>query len=208
MYGVNRFRIIRIVVAILVTTILVSCKKGKLSSIEDADFENLPVQSVVNMEASQTNEGHLQFRMKTALMERFNTEKGGYELFTGGFIVYVYNEEGLLETEITSKEAKHTQEENNEKWEAYGNVVIKNYLKAERIETDTVYWDREKQMIYTDCYVKMSSPDGFVQGYGLESDERARNAVLLRPFDSYSVISKDTTITAFVDSANFIGPLL
>ena len=44
-----------------------------------------------------------------------------------------------------------------------------------------------------------------MQGYGMESDQRARNSVILRPFDSYGVVVQDSTEVR-IDSANFIGP--
>ena len=56
-------------------------------------------------------------------------------------------------------------------------------------------------------YVKMYSPDGFMQGYGIRSDDRARNSILLRPFNGYAVTVKDTTVV-MIDSVNFIGPLI
>ena len=51
------------------------------------------------------------------------------------------------------------------------------------------------------------SPDGYMQGYGMESDQRARNSIILRPFDSYGVIVQDSTEVR-IDSVNFIGPLI
>ena len=72
--------------------------------------------------------------------------------------------------------------------------------------TDTLYWNREEKKIYTDCYVRLYSPQGFMQGYGMESDERARDAQLLRPFDGYGIISNDTTRRVYTDTVNFIGP--
>lgn len=210
MGGVNRSkRIIEIVaITFVVAAIAVSCGRGQLTEIDALDIESTPMQRVENMKAYETNDGNMKMRMESALMERFSTSDGGsYELFSGGFNVYAYNTEGLLETKISSKMAKHTMLKQNDTWEAYGDVVIRNYIKGERIETDTLYWNGKDKRIYTDCYVKLTSPQGFMQGYGLESDEMARNAVLLRPFDSYGVVSQDTTTVTYVDSANFIGPL-
>lgn len=51
----------------------------------------------------------------------------------------------------------------------------------------------------------MYSDDGFMQGYGMRSDDRARNAILNRPFNAYVVTNKDTT-KVVLDSVNFIGP--
>jgi hypothetical protein len=46
-----------------------------------------------------------------------------------------------------------------------------------------------------------------MQGYGLESDEMARNAIVLKPFDSFGIIEKDST-NIYIDTINFIGPII
>lgn len=196
-----------VVIVFTVATIAVSCS-DKVPKTEQLDLADSPSQRVENMVATQTDFGKLTMRMETPLLERFTkSDDESYEDFPKGIRVYGYNEEGLLETQIESDGARHTTSGRNEKWSAYGNVVIRNYIKGERIETDTLYWDRSRKMIFTDCYVRLISPQGFMQGYGLESDEMARNAQLLSPFDSYGIVTQDTTYVSYVDSANFIGPL-
>ena len=91
-------------------------------------------------------------------------------------------------------------------WSAYGNVVVKNILKREKIETDTLYWDAKNKEIWTDCYVRLSSDDGVMQGYGMRSDEMARNSILLHPFDNTFFVNSDST-KVVIDTLNFIGPL-
>ena len=82
--------------------------------------------------------------------------------------------------------------------------MIHNVLNRETIETDTIYWDETRQEIYTDCYVKLYSPDGFMQGYGMRADDHARNAILHHPFNSYGYTAQDSTLVV-IDSVNFIG---
>ena len=41
----------------------------------------------------------------------------------------------------------------------------------------------------------------------MRSDDKARNAIIKKPFNSYSVVVTDTT-AILVDSINFIGPFL
>ena len=118
-----------------------------------------------------------------------------------------YSEEGMLETTIVSRQAKHDKTVGKELWSAFGKVVVKNIVKQETMETDTLYWDAEAKEIWTDCYVKMSSPSGHMQGYGMRSDEMARNAILLKPFDNEFIIDNDST-KVVIDSVNFIGPPL
>jgi hypothetical protein len=45
-----------------------------------------------------------------------------------------------------------------------------------------------------------------MQGYGMESDQRARNNIIFNPFNSYGIVVEDST-RVVIDSINFIGPL-
>ncbi len=209
MIGHRRYYDWMVVIITVITAIFVVSCSNKLKKTGSIDISSAPVQVVDSMVAVQSENGRLKMRMEAPVMERYsrNDENLSYEDFPRGMNVFGYNEEGLLETEISSDGARHTTKQNDEKWDAYGNVVVMNYIKGEKIETDTLHWDRERKIIYTDCYVKLSSPQGFMQGYGLRSDEMARNAELLRPFDSYGIINRDSTAVEYLDSANFIGPL-
>ena len=194
--------------AVAVAFVVFSCK-GKLAEAEALDLSETPVQTVRNMFIVQTENSGLQMRAEAPLMEKY--EKGdslSYELFPEGFNVFGYTDEGLLETRITSDNARHLKyKDGRETWEAFGNVVVQNLIKQETMETDTLYWDQKEEKIYTHCYVKMYSPQGFMQGYGMESDQRARDSRLFNPFNSYGIVAQDTT-EVVIDSVNFIGPLL
>lgn len=193
--------------AVAVAFIVYSCK-GKIETTGRLDLKGTPVQTVDDMFIVSTENGVLQMRMEAVLMERYETDTLSFELFPKGFAVYGYTEEGKLETEIVSDKAKHLKyKDGRETWAAYGNVVVRNLINHETMETDTLYWDRKNERIYTDCYVKMYSPDGFMQGYGMESDQRARESELKRPFNNYIFVEQDST-AVIIDTVNFIGPLL
>ena len=196
-----------IATAAAVAFIVYSCK-GKLAEAESLNLDETPVQIVDDMFIIQSKNGVVQMRAEAGVMEKYEKDSLSYELFPDGFSVYGFNEEGLLETEIVADNAKHMKHLNGEEsWEAFGNVVVKNLIKQEVMETDTLYWDQKNEKIYTHCYVRLYSPDGFMQGYGMESDQRARNSVIFKPFNSYGIVVQDSTQVS-IDSVNFIGPLL
>ena len=194
--------------AAAVAFVVISCK-GKLGEAAALDLSETPVQTVTDMFIVQTENSGLQMRAEAPLMEKY--ERGdslSYELFPEGFNVFGYTDEGLLETRITSDNARHLKyKDGRETWEAFGNVVVQNLIKQETMETDTLYWDQKEEKIYTHRYVKMYSPQGFMQGYGMESDQRARDSKLFNPFNSYGIVAQDTT-EVVIDTVNFIGPLL
>ena len=174
------------VAAVLSAATVVNSCKSELGEAKKINLDETPSQVVEGIFHIQSQNGLLQLRVEADRMERYVNDSVSYEIFPEGFNVFVYNEEGLLETEITSLNAMHSKsDEDGEKWEAYGDVVVKNIIKGE--------W--------------MYSPSGFMQGYGIISDQRARNSKILRPFDNFAIINNDSTKT-YIDSVNFIGPIL
>ena len=190
----------------VVAFVVFSCK-GKLGEAESLNLSEMPVQRVENMFTVQTKNGVVVMRTVANLTERFDRDTLTFETFPKGIAVYSYTDDGLLETTLFADNARHetNKRTNVEKWAAYGNVEIENVIKKQVIQTDTIYWDRTDEKLYTDCYVRMSSPDGFMQGYGMRSDQKANNSIILRPFNSYAVVVQDTTAVV-IDSVNFIGP--
>lgn len=181
-----------------------SCSTGT-EVADQVDMSSVPRQTGDSIFATQSLNGETTLRMEAARMEKYETDTSSYELFPSGFDVYTYKGSDI-ETHIHAKVAKHTDVKGKEeKWEVFGDVVITNFINGQRMETDTLYWDRYGHRIFTHCFVKMSSPQGYMQGYGMESDEMARNAQILRPFDSFSRLAEDST---YVDTANFVGPIL
>ena len=194
-----------IATASAVAFVVFSCK-GKLGEADSLNIKEVPVQTVDNMFIVQTKNGRIQMRSEAPLMERYERDTLTYELFPKGFFVYGYTDDEDLETEIVADMARHLKyKDGREIWEAYGNVVVRNLMKQEVMETDTLYWDQKTEKIYTHCYVRMYSPDGFMQGYGMESDQRARNSVIYNPFNSYGILEQEEPV--LLDSVNFIGPL-
>ena len=192
--------------AAAVAFVVFSCK-GKLSEAEHLDLKETPLQTVRDMFFVQTENGLLKVRVEAPVMESYGTDTTTYEIFPEGLQVFGYSADGLLETTIRSDNARHDKAKKGEAeiWKAVGNVVVKNVIKQEIMETDTLYWDQGTHEIYTDCYIKMYSPTGFMQGYGMRSDEMARNSVIHRPFNSW-MMERDSTFV-LIDSVNFIGPL-
>ena len=192
--------------AAAVAFVVYSCK-GKLAEAQAIKLDETPVQTVDDMFIVQTENSIIQLRAEAPLMERYERDTLSYELFPKGIAVYGYTDEGMLETEILADNARHLKyDDGREVWEAFGNVVVKNLINQETMETDTLYWDQENEKIYTHCYVRLYSPDGFAQGYGMESDQRARDTELFNPFNNYAIMVQDRTAVE-IDSVNFIGPL-
>ena len=204
---VRKFRYITVLAGVFaLASIVVSCN-ASLAEADSIDLSKTPVQTLENMFTVQTKNGKVEMRIEAPLMETYENDSLKTDLFPKGLSVYAYNDEGLLESLVFSDNASHKVHKKggaDDVWSAFGNVMIHNVLKRETIETDTIYWDETKKEIYTECYVKLYSPDGFMQGYGMRADDHARNAILRKPFNSYGYTVQDSTLVV-IDSVNFIG---
>ena len=54
-------------------------------------------------------------------------------------------------------------------WELKDSVVVINQTN-DKLETEQLFWDQQKDNIYTDRFVKMTNDDQTVLGTGFESD--------------------------------------
>jgi hypothetical protein len=55
--------------------------------------------------------------------------------------------------------------------EAKGNVEVTN-AKGEKLETEKLIWNREKDIIFTDAVVRITTPEELIIGQGMEADTR------------------------------------
>ena len=85
---------------------------------------------------------------------------------------------------FTSKYAKYLDDKSL--WELRDSVVAINE-KNERLETELLYWDQEKDRVYTDRAVRITSEDDIVLGIGLESDSRFTNWWILNSKATISI---------------------
>lgn len=185
-------RMVSIALSLVSAIVIFSCK----GSIEKTDalstVDTLSTQTVRGMEFIETKYGMVATRLQAPLMENYSLLPDPFQIFPEGITVITYTPDGECETKITANSAIHYTQSENERWEVYGNVIIINYIEEQTLTTDTLYWDQANQRIFTNAFVKIFSPQGLMQGYGMESDEKAYNAVILTPFNSYRIFQRDS----------------
>ncbi len=57
--------------------------------------------------------------------------------------------------------------------------VVWESVDHQRLETEELNWDEQRQLIYTNKFVVLTQPDYIITGYGLESDANFSNARVL-----------------------------
>jgi LPS export ABC transporter protein LptC len=145
-----------------------SCDK-KIDTIRKSDIESLPSQTVKDFTTTYTDSATKQLVMSSALMERYINRKDPYWEFRLGIKVVFYDGKKDPVGTLTSKYARY--DENRKRWELKDSVIAVNE-KNEIMETELLYWDQEKNLVFTDRFVRMTTEDQIVLGTGFESDPK------------------------------------
>ena len=85
--------------------------------------------------------------------------------------------------------------------EVRNDVRLEN-VKGDKLKTEKLIWDQASKKIYTDQFVKITTPNEEIQGYGFESNETFTVYRIYKTVGIFSIkkILQDTTPK--IDSAN------
>lgn len=160
-----------ITVIILLTGIVLSCE-NKIDSIPKSDLITLPSVTVREFETVLTDSGKLELIMTSPLMEKYENTALPYSEFRYGIDVVFHDGKKEAVGSVEAKYAKYNETDNL--WELKDSVVVINE-NGDKLETEVLNWNQEKDLIYTDRFVKITKEDQIVMGTGFESDSRLVN---------------------------------
>ncbi len=160
-----------IIFLLILPPTLQSCEK-KSGNYPTIDVLTLPSLTGRDIRTVYTDSGRVQLELFAPLVESYNRDDNPYTEFRQGIKVLFHDGHKDPVGSVTAKYAKYT--DNKNLWELQDSVVAINEA-GEKLETELLYWDEKKGTIYTDRFVKITTEDQIIQGYGLESDTRLNN---------------------------------
>lgn len=125
-----------------------------------------PLREAENMELFYTEQTIVKTRVKAARIWEY--ESGDRE-FPEGIYLEFYNEVGDTTTTLRANTAYYTKADNL--WRGRGNVVVKNLEDGQQLSTEELFWDPDKQTIFTDKFVTVREGDQVLYGTGLEAKQ-------------------------------------
>lgn len=142
--------------------LLLSCKND-IETINALTSDlNLPDQTGYDVEVTYTDSGKLQGRLKAPEVNVYQQKEEPYSEFPQGIDVVFYDELGNPKAFIRAKYAIRYDNENL--WEARHEVVAENPSEGKKLETEQLFWDERKEIIYSDKFSKITNPDGVFMG--------------------------------------------
>lgn len=160
---------IKSITVLLGAVMLLSCKNDIQEVNKVAADENRPEMTGRNLEMIYSDSARIKYKVITPEYLKVTQGKEKYEEFPQGIHVISYDNEGKETGSIKAKYAKKLEDEML--WEARNEVVIIN-ADGKKLETELLFWDVKKEIIYSDRYVRLTADGQIIEGNnGFISDQ-------------------------------------
>lgn len=130
------------------------------------------------IEVIYSDSAKIKVQMYASELKQFNRAEKPYTEFPKGIRVYFFNDSIEIESEIKANYAIYY---NNEKlWHARGNVIVQNLKTGERLDSEELFWDEEKEEVYSNSYTRVVNENGTFHGQnGFKSNQELTDYVLI-----------------------------
>ncbi|MCX6333261.1 MAG: LPS export ABC transporter periplasmic protein LptC [Bacteroidia bacterium] len=177
LYGIKKGVFCNLLYFMILVFVLSSCET-KVETIKNSDILSLPSVTNKDIETIYDDSGKVQLILRAPLIEMFSNDDSPYTEFTRGIYVLFYDGKKDSVGFATAKYAKFT--DKKKLWELRDSVIVVN-VSSDRLETEQLFWDQDKDLIYTDRFVKIINEDQTIQGTGFESDIRLTTRKIKNP---------------------------
>ena len=155
-------------ITLIFMVMLFSCENSITTIQEITRVDTLPAVSAYNIEYERTDSGYLRVILRSPKMERFEG-KDPYSVFPEGFEITFFDTAG---TAVSFIRANYGISYDKRKiMQARNDVLVKNYDTQEQLNTESLEWDQRKKTIFSNTFVKITSPDKIIYGDSLRSNE-------------------------------------
>ncbi len=147
-----------------------SCSNDPEEVRKMTQHDTLPQQQAEDVVMYYSENGEVVFELFSPKIETYQVDTPR-TVFPKGFEVVFYDSTGK---NVRSKLTANYGLKNDKKriMTARGNVVINNYEKNERLNTEELIWNQRQKRIYTDKFVTITTDEQVFYGEeGMESDE-------------------------------------
>jgi LPS export ABC transporter protein LptC len=142
--------------------ILGSCENDleKIRTVTSIDHS--PDASGKNYEIFYSDSFRVKVRILAPEIERYARVDEPYINFPKGMTAYFYNDSLKIEAYIKAKHVVYYEQKHL--WEARNNVEGRNLANGNQINTEHMFWDEEKNMIYSHTRSRIVNEDGTFYG--------------------------------------------
>lgn len=139
--------------------------QGKIEQITKPDHS--PLESISGLETIYSDSAIIKVKVIAPVLNKYTSPKLLTEMPKGLNISFYDNDLHVI-SNLNAKYAIHYEQEH--RWMAKNDVVVVNQ-KGEQLNTEKLLWDENTGKIYSDEFVKITTPDEIIMGKGFEANQ-------------------------------------
>ena len=154
---------------------MAACK----ADLHDPDKEQKyqgPLMTTIDVVTLYSDSARIKVRLEGPLEEKYES---GDILYPQGLNVTFYEDDGTVTTTLRANSGKYEQAKDT--YLATGNVIVHNLQKEQKLHTEELHWDKQKQTIFTEKEVRIETPEEILTGQGLTAKEDFSRYKILKP---------------------------
>ena len=123
-----------------------------------------PILELTDIESLYSDSAVVRLKLKAPTQLEY--ENKDHE-FPDGIYIEFYDKDGVLSSTLEANYCYNYGKE--ERWRALGNVIVTNVLSNEKLNTEELYWEPNKEIVYTNEFVRIETEGEIFMGEGLEA---------------------------------------
>ena len=175
---------IRKILSLGLLMLIIACSND-LEKIHEISIQNqasFPIETIKDCEIIYSDSAKVRVLLNATLMNRY-ADEDSYVEFKDGLKVQFFDVNGKKESELNADYA--IVDDKKDLMLAQNNVVVRN-VDGDILETEKLNWNKQKEEIFTDEFVKITTENEVIFGQGLVSNQN---------FSKYSIRKIKGTIT-------------
>jgi len=150
--------------------LLPACSNNKKNIAEAVnEKDSLPDMRTTGVTTYISDSGMIRYKIITDEWLIYSQKNPPYWAFEKG--VYMEKFDTLFNIDASIEADTAYYYEQKKLWELRSNVHIRSQ-KGDKFDTELMFWDQEKEKIYSDKFIRIEQVDRVLTGYGFESNQQ------------------------------------
>ena len=156
-----------------------ACQKPERTGLSKAPPGSLvPTMITDSVSTLISDSGYTRYHIEAPLWLMYEDAPDPYWTFPDGLTLEQYDENMRPDANVRCDSAVYFSR--RRLWRLDGNVVMVNTLRDSFL-TQQVFWDQNRQMVYSDSFIHIVRAEGGINGFGFESNQNMTQYTVNRP---------------------------
>lgn len=170
-YGQNNASVVPVLVCCLMTALVPCSCENDIQKIRSmTSTEVLPEATGEHFVIEYSDSSRVKVKVDAEEVRQYKNRERPYIEFPKGMTATFYDDSLRVESVIRANYVIYYNEENL--WEAKNDVEARNLKTGEQLNTEHLFWDEDKKLIYSNTYSRIVNEDGtFYSQNGFEASQ-------------------------------------